>query len=814
MKSWIKKLLIVILFLLLTASLGLYLGVKNTMDYNSTEIVLDEIGADVKVYRDDKGIPTIIAENEDDLFFAQGYEMARDRLWQMHFMRAAGKGELANLIGDDYIEIDRYLRTLSMNYAADVIYDTYNSSHKNMLENFVAGINKYIELHENPPLEFLALQAKPTPWVAKDVLIIQGVMSQDLSLGALNREIMREDLARSIGVKMTQDIFPIEYQPAADYFLSLNYTASSLQTPALLSSTPVEGIDRMHELLGEILYSFDVGSNNWVVSGDLTLNGNPLVVNDPHLGLSTPGIWWQVQLVCPTYHVQGFSLPGVPGIIIGHNDKVAWGVTNTGTDALDVFYFKTNDQDQYYYDGQWLEFEIDTQQIPLKNDTTHEFEIKRTVYGPVMDHPFFNIDTDDTHVYVMRWTLFEQHERNKLMRAVYDINRAESVDEVHEALRYWSVPGQNIVFADVQGNIGYQYTGLTPIRSNNTYGVVPHNGSDGISGWDGFIDYEDHYYVKNPAKGYFYTANEQIDPTDNFYITDLYAIGYRGERIDEFLSNETIYPLTTQDMADLQEDTVNLYARDILTPFLDLFNNTVFDGDYAEELEEAVDYLNNWDLRMERSSVGATLFATFRIFLEEYTVRDELDAVNDTIFPRVASLSKHLIKDIANDKNNVWFDNITTTVVETGDDIALKALDSSVTYLTVLLGRSMRSWEWEEVHIAEFSHGIGSVLGFLNTGNKPSDGSSHTVMAGGSSPAWSEDGPQYDQGWGPSLRFIADVEDNWEDVKGILVPGASGHLLSKHYDDSIEDWIENDYWEWDFVTSIEDKPTFTFKKQE
>lgn len=804
MNSKLKKVLIIFLILLLSAFLGLFLEIKNTSDYGSIDGEFDQITAEVKVYRDEKGIPTIIANNLDDLFFAQGYEMARDRLWQMEFLRAVASGELAELIGESLVESDIYLRTLSMRYIADYKYSIMPEKSRNILDRFVLGINSFIDTHpHNLPLEFTLIGSVPQQWTSMDVLGIQGVMSRTLSISGLNRELFRQDLMKAVGAEKALELFPIEYPDAASYYLAQE---SSMLTHAYSSNGKVDAIE---ELIGNIGFGSGIGSNNWVVSGSNTNTGKPMLANDPHLDLTTPSIWWQVQLIAPNFHVQGFSLPGAPGVVLGHNEYVAWGVTNTGTDAVDLFYFNTNDQDQYFYNNTWVDFEIETLEIKVNGGETQFHDLRRTVYGPVLDPDLFG--TPEGETYVMRWTLLEKNPNEQIFRAILDLNQAENVDDVHEALRYWGVPGQNIIFATMDGDIGYQYTGFIPIRKNNNYGVLPQNGSSNDYGWEGYIPYEDHYYVVNPEKGYFSTANEQIDPRNDFYITDTYDVGFRGARIKEVLDANS--DITLDDMKNLQDDTKTLYADEMLDPFvLAALGGATFVED-VKTMEKAVEYLEDWtDRSMDRDSIGATLFATFQIYFEEFTFADELNAVEANFYNRYAGSATRGLRPILNNSSSIWYDDVTTTKIENGEDIAIKALEATVEFLSEEIGVNIDAWEYGKIHKVVFAHVMGDQTnGLLNEGDTPSDGSSYTVKAAGGTPRYTVDGPEFVQTTGPSMRFIAEVEPTWDNLYGVLSPGASGHFLNKHRGDGVDDWVNNVYHKWEFYTTTEETPDFTYK---
>jgi penicillin amidase len=436
------KIVAIVVIILLTAVLGVYSGIKNSSDYQITEINFDEISEDVKVYRDEYGVPTIIAQNEFDLFFAQGYEMARDRLFQLEFFRSVSNGELSRLFGDSLLGSDKYLKTLSMKEAALITLSKMDQQYIDIIEPFVLGINKYIEIHPNNlPLEFELLGVQPKLWQAADVIAMQGVLSRTLSFGALSNELFRNRLLERFGSSTSLDLYPLQSQEAEDYFLSLTeddaapIDTMNVDIANILSFTPNGVLD---------------GSNNWIVGPELSATGSPILANDPHLSLATGGIWWQVHLYAPTYNVEGYSIPGTPGIVLGHNEFVTWGVTNTGLDALDVFYFlKSDDGSQYWLDGEWKSFTSRTYQLEISGGQVEEYTVQHTEYGPVMDPDIFDIPEDSEYVWVMRWTLLEGYDRDRIFKAIIDYNRATNMDEFLAALEYFGVPGQNFVFATV-----------------------------------------------------------------------------------------------------------------------------------------------------------------------------------------------------------------------------------------------------------------------------------------------------------------------------------------------------------------------------
>lgn len=774
---------IVLLALLLTSGLWLWSGIHNAYDSVTTTIEDESLSAPVKVYRDERGTPTIIGNALPDVVFAQGYEHARDRLWQLEFTRSVANAELSRLFGSDLLESDIFLKTLDLKRNAEHALQQSSPEIKQLLTQYVAGVNRYISDHRgNLPLEFQLLNVQPKLWTLLDIFGVQGMMSYDLAWSGVDKELNFLKVYQQIGMNKTLQIMPIETPFVKAYLQSYNESMEGLSTSFH---------DYPRDILGPIGLAYGIGSNNWVVSGNKTDSGNPIVANDPHLGLTTPGIWWKVHLIVTdgSYHVEGFALPGAPLVIVGHNQQVAWGVTNTGTDAVDLFYFKSNDT-HYLVGNTWKKFQIITKTIEIKGTDDYTLTYKLSDFGPIMDF--------DGTEYAVKWVLQEGLERDKLIRAVYDLNIATSVDDIHEALINWAVPGQNIVFADIQGNIGYQYTGAVPIRKNG-YGILPHNASTGMYDWQGVENYSKQLYIKNPSKGYFATANERIDTTNTMYINEFYAVGYRGRRINTVLDNGTNFKysdgssFSIDDIKQLQNDVYDSSVEDFLSPRLSALQSGTYTADLAQQ---AVQQLSTFDGYTTTASIAATIYSTYRMFFIYNTIVDELGsslAVNNEYLAHIR-IGEWSVAD----PTNAWFDNVNTTKVETADDIAVSSLDQAVNYLTTHYGSDMSQWNWGNIHRVSFAHVMGEVVPFLNNGPEPNGGTTFTVDVGGA-PNMNKDGSlAYDQGHGASMRFIAEIESTWSHVYGVVTPGESGYMLSDNYGDGFPMWLNSEYTQWQF----------------
>ncbi len=791
MNRFIRYALIIFLGILLTITIGVWMGFNNNYDKVSKVIEDDSLSSSVSVYRDDFGTPIIVGSSLDDVAFAQGYEHARDRLWQLEFTRSVANGELSRLFGPDLIESDTFLKTLDLKANAENIWNITSSEVKNVISAYVSGINKYIKEHENQlPVEFQVLGVKPKLWTEYDVFGVQGVMAYDLAFRGVAKELIFQDLYKKVGMRNAIELAGMQTPFVKDFLLHYNSSMDG-NPPQQLSL--FEGVP--YKFLSLIGSEYGVGSNNWVISGSKTESGNPIIANDPHLGLTTPGIWWKVHLIVrygekTTFNVEGFALPGAPLVVVGHNEYVAWGVTNTQTDAVDLFYFRNNET-HYLVGNTWYPYKITNKTIEVKGAENRVITVKSTNFGPIM-----NFDGSE---YAVKWVLHQGYPHDLIFTAIYDINHAKSVDEIHDALINWSVPGQNIVFADINGNIAYQYTGIIPIRKTG-YGIIPHNASTGMYDWIGTENYSRQLYVKNPDKGFWETANQRVDTRNLLYIDEFYTSAYRARRIEQVLANNTKFDnpdgkFSLDDVKRLQLDVYDTSYDDYIVPNLDAINN----GNYNIEtklLERVLKEINDFDGYMNLDTIGGTIASTFRLLFVENTISDEIGTENAYQYNYMATRS--IGNWTVHDRTNQWFDNITTDAVENADNIAQVSFEQTINYLIDNFGDNPDKWQWGEIHQVSFDHIMGSVLPFLNNGPEPNRGTTYTVNVG-SAPYILEDGSiDYKQIHGVSMRFVAEVEKTWSNVYGVTPPGEIGDVASKHYSDGFNIWLDGTYSHWIF----------------
>lgn len=755
----------------------------------------------VHVYRDEYGVPQIYAMNEHDLYFAQGFVHAQERFWQMEFWRHIGQGRISEIIGEAGLEQDRFIRTVGWNRMAEGATEyVAQEAPETMvfLEAYSDGVNAYLAQQGDDVSvnrRILSLVGEPweiEPWEPLDSIAWSIVMAWDLG-GNWDAERDRAALARELGEATTADLlpaYPYEQRPVIAP-TELMHNRDELAPAEAESQLLPAGVDWSRvdtrvvgepPELGLAMGSTAVGSNNWAVAGAHTESGLPLLANDPHLGIQMPSIWYEMGLHGPGLNVAGFSFAGVPGIIIGHNDYVAWGVTNVGPDVQDLFIERINpsNPDQYEFQGAWEDMEIITERILVNGGEPVDLPVRITRHGPILNE----VVDGESDVLAMRWTAMEP---NAIFHAFMLLNRARAYDDFREALRYFDVPAQNFVYADVEGNIAYQMPGRIPIRASGM-GLVPVPGWTGEYEWEGYIPYEELPALYNPERGYIVTANNSVvDEAYPHFISYNWADGDRAQRIEELLQEqiEAGAALTVADMTRIQMDGKSLLAESYIPLLAGLSSD-------EPRVQAALERLRGWDMQAKVDSVPAALFEVFYMQLADVVLADELGVVRDRYFNNGAS-QRIFFQALAEQPDAAWWDDTTTTVTETQRQAILEALEDTVAWFEDNVGNDVEDWTWGELHTATFASqplglsGIAPIEALVNRGPFPVGGSSSAVNA--TSWSWSE--PAAVRGL-PSLRMVVDLSD-FDSSQGIHTTGQSGHPFHRHYDDFIPMWQTGEY---------------------
>lgn len=785
----IAAILVGIFVLLILAVVTLLVVSRRPYPQTSGTLTIPGLQDEVTVYRDEMGIPHIYANNLEDLFFAQGYVHAQDRFWQMEWWRHIGQGRISEIAGETALDNDKFIRTMGWNRLAENTLAYYRDEQPEFyaaLEAYSAGVNSYIgdKSPSELSLNYTILQAvnepwEVEPWTPLNTVSWGVVMAFDLA-NDIDRELTYANMIAEFGAEATAVLvppYPYQNRPViapSDQLvngLTTQSAAAEWQTAVNWQNVNTNLIGQAPQILAG---DFFAGSNNWVISGQHTASGQPLLANDPHLGIQMPAIWYEVGLHAPGYNVTGFSFAGVPGVIIGHNEDIAWGVTNTGADVQDL-YIEHIEGDQYEYLGEMHDLEIIEEVIKVNGAEDVVLPVRITRHGPIISDVLE--ETED--VLAVKWAA---QEPSRILQSVFLLNQASSYEDFREAMRYWDTPSQNVIFADKEGNIAYQMPGLTPIRKNSI-GFMPNPGWTGEFEWEGWIPFEELPALLNPDQGYIVTANHAIvDEEYPHYITRDWADGDRGQRIVNMLADiiASGQKLSVDDMAAIQFDSHSLLAE----TYVPLLANLPTDD---PDVQEAINTLRSWDGQERRDSTAASIFEIFILelypaILEDDIGADNVDAVRNNIF----------LHEIASDPASPLWDNGDTAVTETQSDILLQALNEAVLWLDDNVQGGANKGQWGTLHTATFvsapvgQSGIADVEALVNRGPYAADGGRSLVNASG----WSSSNPAAITGH-PSMRMIVDMSD-FDASQTVLPTGQSGHPGHPHYDDEIELWLNGE----------------------
>ena len=756
-----------------------------------TPAITGGLQAQVDIYRDEYGIAHIYADNLEDLLFAQGYVHAQDRFWQMEFWRHTGLGRISEIVGDATLGNDKFIRTAGWNRMAEdtvAYYQENEPEYYKLLEAYSAGVNAYLsEQGDNISINrtILSLVGEPweiEPWTPVNTVSWGVVMSFTLA-DEVDAEKMRAAFMSEFGEDLYYELippYPYERRPViapTDEQVNVLGEMGGLDTAVNWPNVNSKIIGEIPDVMGKGPF---VGSNNWVIGGEHTDTGLPLLADDMHLGIQMPSIWYEVGLHMPGMNVVGYSFAGVPGVIAGHNDAIAWGLTNTGADVQDLFIEKINpdNPDQYEFMGQWKDMEIVTEVIKVNGGEDVVLPVRITRHGPIVSEPDEENPAQD--VLTMRWAA---QDPSRVLQAVLLLNQAQNYEDFREALRFWDIPSQNVVYADVEGNIAYQMPGRTPVRKNG-FGYVPSPGWTGEYEWEGWIPYEELPALFNPEKGYISTANNAIVDEDYpHYIKRDWNNGDRGQRIMDMIEEMAAsgQPITKDDIGRMHSDSKSLLAATYTPLLLQLQSDD-------PQVQQALEILSAWDLQERRDSTATSIFELFNAKLYPAIVADEIGAeyaaeMRDTIF----------LHNVGLDPDSHWWDDVSTPEVETQADILLLALTQGLAELETLLGGSMDNWTWDRLHTATFpsdplgQSGIGPIETLVNRGPVAVDGGASIVNA----MSWSPDDPALVT-WIPSMRMIVDMAD-FDASRAVNPTGQSGHPGSPHYDDMIPLWQNGEY---------------------
>ncbi len=769
--------IIVVLVIIIFAWLKL-VYLKGPLAIHEGTLDMPQLSAPVTIYTDEYGVPHVYAENEDDLFFAAAYLQASERLYKMDVIARAVEGRLSEVLGPDLIDDDKYLRVWGFYRTAKNLVNTLEPDTRRILERGLEGINAYIDGHlEDLPVEFKIAGYQPLHWKLEHMLGYARLMGHDLCL-AWMPEVIFGGVLEKLGEKKARELYPV-YPDTKPYIVP--------QIPKNFSESAefmFKSEKKIREITGAV--GSHIGSNSWVLSGYMTKSGYPILSNDPHLGYSQPAVWYEMHLVGGRFDVSGVTLAGIPLVILGQNQHYAWGFTNVMVDDTD-FYSEVTDTDhpdQYYYDGEWRDMILHEEIIAVKGEEPVTFIVRETHHGPIINEVHKVLAANDSPPISMSWV------GNYLTREVdafIGLNTASNWDEFTDAVENFWIPGQNMIYADLEGNIGWRPAVALPLRAPGT-GLVPLPGDDPQWDWQGFVPFEEMPFQYNPDQGYIATANNKtIGDEFPYYISAYWEPPARANRINELLRvPDKRYDV--EDMKNIQMDILSDHARD-LTP---LFVTLLETADLSKpNMMAAYQSLKGWDYIQGKQSLAAAVFNTLWVKFAYNLYGDEMDLIGPEFkdgFFKLANLSiRNAIFLLEQIPGSSWFDDVSTPdLIETAAQIAERSLQESVADLEQRFGENTEDWIWAEMHTLTHPHPMAQVkvldwLLDLNVGPFPAGGSGTTV----NNMEYRMYHP-FDVVLGPSVRHIYDFANFQKGALSVLPTGQSGNPRSKHYSDQAE----------------------------
>lgn len=771
-------------------------------DYFSDSVVKGDqqvsvagIHAPIELSRDEQGTLYINAQTDVDVFFAMGYAQAQDRLWQLELQRRMVKGELSEIFGKNSLPFDIFVRTLGLYQASKDSWAALDKNAQASLEAYARGVNAWLEEAPRYPSEFILLDIEPQPWSALDSLAWVKMFA--LSLG-MNYRTELDNLLLSEILPAPKLAALTGIQPRANTKAT---SVAAIQEQAMDVIAKLSGLSHSLELDWQLTGSA-IGSNAWAVAPNLTLSGNTVLANDPHVGLELPSGWYAVRAKGKTLDVSGMSLVGLPIVMLGRNDRIAWGAANMMADSQDLFFEQLSplDQNKYLLDGTWKNLEVREEQIKVKADFPAflreplkpvNITIRRTQNGPLVSDI---VGATDQHL-ALRWVGSQTNDTS--YQAFFDLNYASNWQSFRSAMAQHIAPAMNLVYADVDNNIGYLGIGKIPLRGTGK-GKFPLAGWESKQHWQGYIPVGQMPSRFNPDEGYVVAANNNMLASDYpYFVSDDWAAPARAKRITELLravgDGERVLDLS--DHKAIQLDQIDTQALAVLPHLLSVSPQT-------ETQSDMLTYMNDWKGQTDQNSIASSIFFLWVHHLKSLLFDDELKhdwgnlALTNRMHEIVSDLTVADLNKALEENTLDWCDDQQTTAIETCEQKKLEALNRAFDDLTLILGQDMDDWEWSELHHTLFAHRpFSSVRGldFLYEREVANGGSLNSVNVSG---ATFIDNTGFVQSFGAGFRQIMELAP-MEQSRHLFVnsTGQSGNVFSAHYDDMIEPFIQGEYFE-------------------
>lgn len=788
MRKILKWLGLTLLFVLLVLAAGLLWYRSASQPKIDGRLQMAGLSAPVDIVRDAEGIPHIYAKATADAYFALGFVHAQDRLWQMEMNRRIAAGRVAEILGPNALGTDRFLRTLGVRRNAERILPNLSAETKAVLDAYARGVNAYLATRKGPlPPEFIIAGAPaPEPWQPADSIAWQTMMAWDLGAN-WSQEILRMRLAQRLSLAQINQFLapypgdaPLETQDYTKLYRQLAGTAQQLA--AVLEMAPPSLVEGM-------------GSNNWAVTGKLSATGKPLLANDPHLALSVPALWYFAHLSAPGLNVIGGTLPGVPAVVIGHNDRIAWGFTNTAPDVQDLYIERIHPENraQYQTPAGWDNFSRRMEVLKVKGQPDVNLEVRETRHGPVVTGAVPALEKAgleaQRYAVAFAWTALRPDDLT--LQSAVELNRASNQEELMQAMRRFGAPQQSMVYADVDGNIGFIAPGRVPIRKpgNDLKGLAPAPGWDSRYDWDGFIPFEKLPQQFNPATQRLLTANQKIVDDDYpYFLTSEWTLPYRANRIADLLAARPVHDLDS--FAAIQKDDLSLAVQELL-PAL---RKTV---PRSEQGRAALGLLANWDGRMEANRAEPLIASAWLRALSRQIFSDELGPSFVKEYWEYRNFHRAMVNVLQDrDGQSSWCRDIAkpATAPDSPCDAVLSAsLEAALDDLQQRYGRDMFKWRWGEAHAAHSAHrpfGKIPALARWFDIRIPTPGDAFTINTGRNN--LGDETDPYASKHAASLRTLFDLSD-LEKSRFIHSSGQSGNVFSPLYRNFASRWAAAEY---------------------
>lgn len=784
---WVKCGIVIAIPVVLIAFLAAgWLFYRSMPDYTG-HVRMPGLSAVVRIYHDDKGVPHIFAANMNDAARALGYLHASERLFQMEMQRRAGRGELSAVIGPDMLGVDRFVRTLGLYQLAEDSYRSMSPEAQKFFSAYADGVNVWLKTHRQAlPPEFIVMGIKPEIWKPADSIVWGKLMALQLSHN-YKLEVLRAKLAAKLTPKEMEDLFP---PPPKDAPITLNpkMTATGAVAPAIeggdlagaaIVSAQNDAVANALDKLGRITGLDQAASNEWVIAGTKTKTGKPILANDPHLGLEAPVLWYLVHIVTPGLALRGATVPGLPIVLLGQNDQIAWGFTTTGSDVEDLFVETVDPKnpDRYLTPEGPEPFKTRTEIIHVKSAPDETITVRSTRHGPLLSDidPELAALAGKGKVMALAFTALDTHDTTS--EALMRLDRAKDWSQFQDALKLYQAPPQNIVYADRAGNIGFIVPGLAPIRKKGE-GLLPSDGASGDYDWAGYVPFDAMPKLYNPPAGYIFNANNAVVGDDfKYFLGKDWEEPYRARRLQELFDQTSSYDLDTS--AAMQADHISLAARQLL-PFI------LRQQPKDKRLTDAITMLRGWDGMMDQSRPEPLVFEAWLFEMHKWLAAKTGDAMEEEGPFDAMALAEILSHDPA------WCRAAPHSAPDC-NSVIQDALRAALAFLSDRHGSDMRGWRWGSEHQARLDHKFYShipLLRLIADLHAASSGDFYTLDRGGGS---ADDAAHpFARTHGGGYRAIYDLDDP-KRSRFMIASGESGHIFSPHYRDLFALWNKVDY---------------------